>query len=226
MLALDLFCGAGGAGEGLKNAGFDVIGIEIDPSKARRNIHKVIVADAYAPPVLLNDFDFIWASPPCQAYSKASYAAGTKELHDYYAVQKTRDLLHGCTVPWVIENVTTAPIRHDIILQGADVGLKILRRRAFECGNWTPPFRLEKQWYLKSVKNGDLATVAGHGGGASKKSRVDKRYAHKIKKINSMKSWREVMEIDWMTRDDLSQAVPPRYSECIAKQMLGIDCAW
>ena len=65
--ALDLYCGAGGASIGLKQAGFDVIvGIDINKNCGKRYPFDFILGDALSPPLDIMDFDFIWASPPCE----------------------------------------------------------------------------------------------------------------------------------------------------------------
>src|SRR4051812_30803731 len=106
-LALDLFCGAGGATKGLQRAGFHVTGIDIKP-QPRYCGDFFILGDALRPMLNLAQFDFIWASPPCQAYSLSSHSQrlGGKVYPDL--VEPTRELLARAPGPSVIENVVGA----------------------------------------------------------------------------------------------------------------------
>ena len=89
MRLLDLFCGAGGAAMGYHQAGFtDIVGVDIVPQP--NYPFTFIQADALVPPVRLEDFDLIHASPPCQAYTTAG-AAWNKKLGP--SSQRNPDLL-------------------------------------------------------------------------------------------------------------------------------------
>ena len=196
MRALDLFSGAGGATKGLQNAGFHVTGIDNRP-QPRYCGDAFIQADALLPPVRLEDFDFIWASPPCQAFTNARVIHGKKHEDK---LTPTRQMLEASGRPWVIENVPGAPMRADYILCGSRFGERRLKRhRLFET-SWRgaallPPCDHE---------DGNIVSVFGHGGHI----------------YHGVADWRRVMGIDWMTRGELAQAIPPAYSEFIARAFL------
>src|SRR4051812_43459382 len=76
---LDLFCGAGGAAEGYHRAGFDVVGVDIEPQPNYPfeffQMDAMEVAFGLQVDVLVgmgdyevDDFAAVHASPPCQAY--------------------------------------------------------------------------------------------------------------------------------------------------------------
>ncbi|GAI23806.1 unnamed protein product, partial [marine sediment metagenome] len=54
-------------------------------------------------------------------------------------------------------------------------------------------------------KNGKYITVAGHGGNS---------------KSYKLRDWQKAMDIDWMTKDELTEAVPPIYAEFLGKQLI------
>lgn len=90
-MALDLFCGAGGASMGLHRAGFDVVGVDIVPQP--HYPFEFMQKDALTFNGLCHDFDFIWASPPCQAFSSMS--------------NRYRSKGHPSTAPDLIDQVET-----------------------------------------------------------------------------------------------------------------------
>ena len=133
--ALDLFCCAGGASMGLHRAGFEVTGVDISPQP--RYPFRFVQADALVFP--LDGFDFIWASPPCQAFSRLRYLH-KKERPNLIPAIRARLVAAG--VPWCIENVEGAPLGDSgflIMLCGTMFGLctedgraELRRHRIFE----------------------------------------------------------------------------------------------
>src|SRR5690606_39199430 len=110
-LLLDLFSGAGGASVGYHRAGFDVVGVDLDPQP--NYPFEFIRADAM---LLLSDgrfmgqFDVVHASPPCQRYSVMSKCR--PELAGQYPdlVDPVRENLAALGLPYVIENVPGSPL--------------------------------------------------------------------------------------------------------------------
>ena len=115
---LDLFCGAGGAAVGYHRAGFDVVGVDIEPQP--RYPFEFHQADAMTFP--LDGFDVIHASPPCQAYTDLRRARAASTALIEPVRERSR-----FGVPYVIENVEGAPLLDPIVLCGTMFpGLRVL----------------------------------------------------------------------------------------------------
>lgn len=126
MRLLDLFCGAGGASKGYADAGFEVVGVDIDAQKYYP--YEFHQADAMTYP--LEGFDVIHASPPCQHYANVTRWRGNQDDHpDLLGLTLERLATNGA--PYVIENVPGAPMEPDLILCGSMFGLKVRRHRWF-----------------------------------------------------------------------------------------------
>jgi DNA (cytosine-5)-methyltransferase 1 len=190
---LDLFCGAGGAAMGLHRAWpeAEIWGIDIAPQP--RYPFKFVQGD-WTEVGICKHWDFVWASPPCQRYSRFT-PNKRKPLHpDLIPVVRQR--LDQCGVAYVIENVPCAPLRRDITLVGAHFGSALIRERWFEAN-----FLLLAP--DKPKPNGKPL----HFGGSSEH-----------RKAASKQELAAAMGISWMTRAELGQAIPPAYSEYIARQ--------
>ena len=221
---LDLFCGGGGASMGMYQAGAEhITGIDIEyqPEYPGNDLFSAasfdfIMSDFWhIDPDWMQNFDFIWASPPCQAYSYAGHRwrnAG-KKYDDL--VSKTRRLLHWSGVPFVIENVVGAPIRKDLTLCGEMFSLKVIRHRIFEIVG----FECAQPEHIKhrgTCIDGFYVTVAGTGGNDE---------GHNYEKLNDLpganqlKTWQYAMGIDWIgNKKTLREAVPPAYAEYIFRE--------
>jgi DNA (cytosine-5)-methyltransferase 1 len=209
MKALDLFCGGGGAGMGLSQAGFEVIGIDIENQPDYP--FEFIKGNALNLPVKLDTFDFIWASPPCQAYSTANNS--DKKYTEY--IPKIREMLKNSGRPFCIENVPGAPLRKDLLLCGTMFTLNTIRHRIFEI--WG--FRVEQPKHLPHFHpHRDYTCVCGHQ--TPPKPNRERRIKRGLSKYPSIKECRNAMGIDWMKGRPLMQAIPPAYSKYIGESFI------
>jgi DNA (cytosine-5)-methyltransferase 1 len=198
-VALDLFCGAGGAGMGYWLAGFDVVGVDIEPQ--RRYPFRFIQADALTFPV--SGFDLIHASPICKSYSATAVLNGASHPRQVEAV---RERVAGSGVPYVIENVPGAPLRSPVMLCGAMFpGLRVYRHRLFEASfRIRVPPEPEHRWPLakmgRPVRPGEFMQPVGH--------------------FSDVSAARAAMQIPWMVRDELAQAIPPAYTLHVGRTAL------
>lgn len=209
---LDLFCGAGGAGEGYRRAGFNVTGVDIRPMT--RNPHTFIQADALEYVATHgHEYDAIHASPPCQAYSVANNIHG-RDDHPAL-IPEVREALQEAGLPYVIENVPGAPLQNYVQVCGLSLGLNVKRHRWFESNVMllgTPCGNHAGDWLLvfghTVLERGHVVGVAKGGGPVIRR------------KHTTTERGREAMGIPWMSRDELSQAIPPAYTEFIGRQLL------
>jgi DNA (cytosine-5)-methyltransferase 1 len=200
--ALDLFCGAGGASMGLHLAGFDVTGVDIRPQP--NYPFDLITFDALALEINWAPFDFVWASPPCQAYTSMLYhGLGTKEHPDLVAA--TRAKLEMSGLPYIIENVVGAPLHNAVMLCGTMFGLDVRRHRLFESN-----IMLMAPSVHEDCQRGGIRK-RGDGG------RLYRVYGHEV---GTVEEWGGAMGIDWMSKPELAQAIPPAYSEYLALQVI------
>ena len=214
MKLLDLYCKAGGASVGYKQAGFDeVVGVDI--KKQKRYPYEFIQADALevlSDMDFLRKFDVIHASPPCQTHSATRHLrnAQGKSTNKVDLIPQTREALEKWASAnnggyYVIENVPGAPLINPIQICGSYFGLKVRRHRLFESN-----FKLNGTT-CNHKEQGRPVGIYGSmrdeipGGGHTAKS---------------IEQAREAMGIDWMIWGELVEAIPPAYSKWIGKQIL------
>ena len=208
---LDLFCCAGGAGVGYSKAGFDVVGVDIRPQP--NYPLPFIQADALTlDPKFLATFDAIHASPPCQSYSDLAKRNGNG--HEWpRLIEPVREMLMKTGLPYVIENVDGAPLINAVVLCGTMFPkLRVLRHRLFEANFIiTPPphkkhpkvhtFDRRKSHFGKTDEWKDFVQVTGGGN-------------------CTLAAAKQAMGIDWMTKGEINESIPPAYAELVGKQLL------
>lgn len=199
MRVLDLFCCEGGASAGYVAAGHSVTGVDCVP---RGNYpFEFIHEDALD--FLGNqwrNYDFIHASPPCQGFSN------TKKLNGYVhddLIAPTRRLLQEIGKPYVIENVVGAPLINPTLLCGSMFDIRTYRHRIFEAS-----FSLQAP-----VHPEHLARTAQMGRPVS-----DDEYMHIVGSFSGVDLARKIMGMPWASQRGLSQAIPPCYTEFIARE--------
>ena len=222
MKALDLFCGGGGASMGLHQAGFEVTGVD-DIWQPCYPFHQLWM-DALKVP--LQGYDFIWASPPCQAHSSLRRFPWVRDKEYLDLIPATRNKLEAYGIPFVIENVVGAPLRPDLLLCGTMVGLQtadgsaeLWRHRQFELGGFTVPQPSECNHGRRPAVIG----VYGKKGHNRRGQRPGKWAIHAEREADrhfTHEQCQEAMGINWMTPEPLSQAIPPAFSRYIAEQFL------
>ncbi len=202
MRLLDLFCKAGGASMGYHRAGFEVVGVDIEPQphypfEFNQADALEYVAEHGA------EFDAIHASPPCQGYSRMRHLPWLKDRTWPLLIEPVRELLKKTGAVWVIENVADSPL-NGALLCGAALGLPLARHRRFESNILLlfPPCPGHPVLFhgrSEMARRGDNGGVMGLQPGQDAAT---------------------VLGIDWMTRDEMRQAIPPAYTEFIGRQLM------
>ena len=198
---LDLFCCQGGASAGYVLAGFEVVGVDIDPQP--RYPFTFVQGDALA---YLDEhggeFDAVHASPPCQGYSNAQRIQGHEHPMLIEAVRERLDMLGK---PYVIENVPGAPLKAPAELCGGMFGLRTYRHRLFEsnAGLVAPE---HVQHLVGQVKMGRPLREGD--------------YYQAVGNFSNVPYVRADMGVPWMSRDGIRESIPPVYAHYVGGFLL------
>lgn len=201
MRLLDLFCCQGGASMGYHQAGFEVVGVDIDPQP--RYPFEFVQGDALK--FLLehhHEFDAFHASPPCQMHTNAQKIMG-REHPDFIVATRAAFELIG--KPWVIENVPGAPLNDPVELCGAMFGLRTYRHRLFE-SNAPLSAPAHPEHVARTTKMG--------------RKPVEGEFMHVVGNFSGVEQAREAMGMEWATRDGLREAIPPLYTKTLGEQLI------
>lgn len=234
MKLLDAFCGAGGAGMGYHQAGFEVVGVDIKPQP--RYPFEFVQADAleyiadHGP-----EFDVIHASPPCQIHSTMTKGRWKNRLDSHTnLIPDVRKILKRTGKPYIIENVEGARswMQCPVLICGtmfnlrARNGAQLWRHRYFE----TMPALLLAPFTCRHEKAPAIGVYSG-GQHPLRKKRVRKNATIGVYGSTGGQSNRDgvafygvedrriAMGIDWMTGKELNEAIPPAYTRWIGEQM-------
>lgn len=214
---LDLYCGAGGATKGYQEAGFEVVGVDINPQPnyVGDEFRRMDALEALER-ISSSDYDAIHASPPCQRHTVALKNRPETQAEHPELIVPTRELLEQIGVPYVIENVEGAPLKEPVMLCGHMAEfpeLRVIRHRLFET-NWdlSQPEHISPHPLCYTSKTtrphyGKLdeweSYVSVTGGGNC-----------------SVECARDAMGIEWMTKAELNQSIPPAYTKYIGERLI------
>lgn len=201
---------------GYHQAGFEVVGVDIAPQpRYPFEFHR---GDALTWP--LDGFDAIHASPPCQAFTQMSArwrGKGTRADEHLNLLTPTLDRLRGLVVPWIVENVVGA--RHymtpSVVLHGGMFGLGVHRPRLFESNVLLLAPR--------SARTPEPLGVYGtQPDGRTLRYRNNGNYKGKslIRAARSIEEASEAMAVDWMTWEEIREAIPPAYTRYLGAFLL------
>lgn len=220
---------------GYHRAGFDVCGVDIEPKRRYPfafhmgdavSVMAALLAgqtipftqpDGSVERFELSDFDAIHASPPCQGYSSMRHAPGAKGAP--LMIDAVRDVLQASRRPWIIENVEEAAwaMRSPLTLCGSMFGLgsqgcRLQRHRLFESNTpLSAPI---------PCRHDERPVVGVYGGHARKRAaRAGGRGTRDVWEGGHKAAASEALGIDWMTLNELSEAIPPAYTHHIGQHL-------
>lgn len=219
MRILDLFCGAGGAAVGLHRYFPDAVIVGVDNRPQPRYPFCFVEDDAMTYP--LDGFDFIWASPPCQGYSVMRHLPWNRDKTYPLLIEPTRERLEASAVPWIIENVAGAQsVMQAGWLCGTMFGRPFYRHRLFASNFlWLAPLHPDHTASRMLAGRAREILFTGTRRGLDDWRRNAERNGTTlgISHQPGAGSARTAMGVEWMTAAEMSQAVPPCYSEYLAQ---------
>ena len=205
-ILLDIFCGAGGASVGYHRAGFDIVGVDINP-QPNYPFNFIQLDYKNLDISWMKRFDAIHSSPPCQAFT--TLAKQNKRKYPDY-IEDVRWMLKAAGKPYVIENVMRAPLLNPIMLCGTMFeGLRVIRHRLFECNFLVgqPACKPHPQCHHKNKR------LKSFG-----KTNMRDNFLTVTGNNFTLQAGADAMKIDWkMTKREMAESIPPAYTHYIGK---------
>lgn len=197
---------------GYHRAGFEVVGVDIEPQPHYPFLFQqddaMSILSEIDPSMLAEQFDAIHASPPCQAFT--AYRRKGHGVGDGYPdlISEVRDRLKATGLPYVIENVPGAPMEMPARLCGSAFGLDIRRHRLFESNFLFMFDGCQHYWQTPRFPQ------------ATNRTNLRRTVEVGVWRI-PLEVQKRAMGVDWdVTREELSEMVPPAYTEHIGRQLL------
>ena len=226
---LDLFCCQGGAGMGYSRAGFEVVGVDIDPQPNYPfEFHRAdaipliafLLEGGYIPGSnwYLEDFAAIHASPPCQFKTQMAAAHRNRGFDSQPdLLTPARAQLREIGKPYVIENVVGAKgsMEATLALHGGMFGLGIHRPRLFESNVLILAPRAplaDRPVGVYGERPQRNYSTRQNGNMTGKRS--------EFRRARTVEEARELMGMPWADWHGCKEAVPPAYTEFIGSQLL------
>lgn len=216
MKILDLFSGAGIGADGYRQAFPDAEITCVDIMPQPNNPYNFIQADAMTFP--LDGYDFIHASPPCQAHttmSNVDRGKGGKADSHVSLIAGIRERLESTGVPYVIENVAgaTRHMRNPVVLRGGFFGLQVERPRLYESN-----FPIAKIPFVKVSLPIGVYGTRPDGQWLGRNKKTGKKYP--VRRAASLQQGKDAMGV---TRDvtwrELAESIPPAHTNYIGEQL-------
>ncbi|MFI6336218.1 SAM-dependent methyltransferase [Streptomyces sp. NPDC050535] len=217
LRVLDAFCCAGGMAMGFHLAGFEVVGVDINPQPNYPfEFHQGDAIEYIRDRG--HEFDLGHGSPPCQLYTPLN-AYNHKVYPDL--IDPTRAAFEAVGLPYVLENVeaAAAKLRDPAMLCGPMFDLNVYRHRVFET-NWplaTPqhPAHIERctrNGYLPTPHKPFMTITGGAHSRAWQNAACDAMNMPWIKVPAGGDIKRGIREV--------CEAIPPAYSQWIGHAFL------
>lgn len=242
-LLLDLFCCQGGASRGYVDAGFDVVGVDIEPQP--RYPYPMVVGDALAVlDWLLNgsattwDYDLMSRAEGLRITGTAveTECGKTFSLSDFDAIhasppcqartkaQKIQKNQHPNLIAPTRELILRTGLPYvieNVVPEDEETDSDPLIDPAMLCGAM---FGIETYRHRLFETNWGLTVPAHpeHVARTTKMGRapVDGEFMHIVGNFSGVDRARRIMRMPWANRDGLREAIPPAYAEYVGTRLL------
>jgi len=217
---LDFCCKAGGTSMGYHMAGFNVVGIDIEPQPNfpfQFYVEDVMKIGDKQINGIRRNFDALAGSPPCQGFGALKALAKQPKPE---ILIRVREIFEAADLPYIIENVPGAPLIDPVQVCGSALGLRVQRHRMFESNCDIEGTPCEHLWQDRDKRythipnklyedyRSGVVSVAGRGDGSH------------FQNQSQAEIWSHAMGIDWMNMEEMGQAIPPFFTWHLGKQLI------